>query len=314
MKHQYVNLLQEGDIVNDYFVAMRRDLRPNKNGGQFLGLVFKDKTGEIGGVMWNGAADAARLFEVGDVVNVRGKVNTYQGHLQIHVDQVLPLREGEYNSADLIMVAENPEEDVKALVAVLNTVENPWIKQLIDAFLNDKDLMARFVVASAAKKWHHSFRGGLARHCREMARIAETMCELFPDIDRDVLLAGVFLHDIGKLDEMSHDMFVDYTTAGKLIGHIQIGVDMMQEKMRGIEGFPQETRMALVHCILSHHGEFANGAPVLPKTLEAIVLYHIDNLDAQTAAISRVIKESRDRRQAWSEFLPHINRVIYAGD
>ena len=312
MKSQFINRLQEGDVVNDYFVAIRKDLRPKQAGGHFLGMVFKDKTGDIGGVLWNNAPEVAKLFELGDVVNVRGRVNTYQGNLQIHVDQVLPLRDGEYNQDDLVFTPSDMGEDLKRLCDVLSTIKNPWLKRLVDAFLNDKAFMEDFGNAAAAKKWHHPYRGGLARHCHEMTQLAHTMCELFPEINCDLLLAAVFLHDIGKIHEMTQELYVDYTTAGKLVGHIQIGVDMTQEKINGIEDFPADLRMELMHCILSHHGEFENGAPVLPKTLEAIVLHHIDNLDAQAAAFSRIIKETRDRRQVWSEFLPLINRVIYA--
>lgn len=312
MKSQFVNRLQEGDVVNDYFVAIRKDLRPKQSGGHFLGMVFKDKTGDIGGVLWNNAPDVAKLFEVGDVVNVRGRVNTYQGNLQIHVDQVLPLRDSEYNADDLVFTPSDMGEDLKRVCAVLETIKNPWLKQIIDAFLADKQFMGEFSNAAAAKKWHHPHKGGLTRHCYEMMRIADTMYELFPELNRDLLIAAVFLHDVGKIHEMTQDLYVDYTTAGKLIGHIQIGIDMVQEKMFAIAGFPVDLRMELIHCILSHHGEFENGAPVLPKTLEAIVLHHIDNLDAQAAAVSRIIKETRDKRQEWSEFLPLINRVIYA--
>ena len=144
-----------------------------------------------------------------------------------------------------------------------------------------------------------------------MARLAETTCELYPEIDRDLLLAGVLLHDIGKISEMSHELFVDYTNAGKLLGHLQIGADMAQEKMSAIDGFPEELRLQLLHFILSHHGELENGSPVLPKTIEAIVLHHIDNLDAQAAAFSRVIRETREKGQEWSDYLPLISRVIW---
>jgi 3'-5' exoribonuclease len=138
-----------------------------------------------------------------------------------------------------------------------------------------------------------------------------TMCELYPEIDRDMLLTGVFLHDIGKIEEMTHGLAVDYTNAGKLVGHLQIGGDMAQEKIRQIPNFPEKHRLQLLHMILSHHGEYVNGAPVLPKTLEGIVLHHIDNLDAQAAAVSRIVRETRERQQEWSEFLPLINRVIW---
>jgi 3'-5' exoribonuclease len=144
-----------------------------------------------------------------------------------------------------------------------------------------------------------------------MARLAETMSELYPDLDRDVLLTGVFLHDLGKLSEMSHELFVDYTTEGKLLGHLQIGADMAQEKIRAIPGFPDGLRLQLLHMVLSHHGELQHGSPVLPKTLEAIVLHHIDNLDAQAAAVSRIVRETKEKRLEWSDYIQLIDRVIW---
>lgn len=312
MKNQYVNALQEGDYVNDYFIATRRDLRTKQDGKNFLGMAFRDKTGEIGGVMWQNANETARLYEPGAVVNVRGRVNRYQNRLQIQVDQILPLKEIDYNLADLIAKSESADEDLQRFKAILGSIRHPQIRALVDAFLEDAQFMSEFTQAAAGTKWHHEYRGGLLRHCYEMARIAETLCEILPEIDRDLLLAGIFLHDIGKLREMSHDLNVDYTDEGKLLGHLQIGCAMAEEKMRAIPHFPEHLRLQVLHFILSHHGEHELGAAVLPKTLEAIVLHHIDNLDAQASAISRIIRETREKRMDWSEFLPKLNRVIWS--
>ncbi len=314
MKRQFVDMLQEGDLVNDYFVATRKDLRTQQNGGKFLGMVFKDRSGDIGGILWNNAASVAQLFEVGDVVNVRGSITSYQDRLQVRVDQVLPLREGEYDTADLVQALENTPEILAKFKAFLESIRNPHLLELVQGFLDDESFMQRFVAAAAGKKWHHAFPGGLVLHCYEMARVAETMCALYSNIDRDVLMAGILFHDAGKIEEMSHDLCVDYTTAGKLLGHLAIGVSMVEERIRRIEGFPEKLRLQLLHCILAHHGELLNGSPIVPKTIEAIVLYHIDNLDAQANAISRVIEETRSRGQAWSEYLPHIDRQIWTKD
>jgi 3'-5' exoribonuclease len=311
MKNQYVNALQEGDVVNDVFIATRNDLRAKQDGGKFLGMVFKDRTGEIGGILWNNAAEISRQFKVGDVVNVKGKVSSYQGRLQLQVDRVLPLRDGEYDVADLVYTPDNTQNDLNALRTILDSLGNPWIRKLMESFWSDAEFVARFTTAAAAKKWHHEFRGGLVRHTYEMCRIAETMCELYADIDRDVLLAGIFLHDLGKLDEMTHELCVDYTTAGRLIGHVQMGAEMAQARINAIAGFPENLRLQIIHCILSHHGELQYGSPVVPKTLEAIVLHHIDNLDAQAAAYARIAQESRDKSQAWSEYMPLIDRMIW---
>lgn len=314
MKRQFVAMLQEGDIINDYFVAIRKDLRDQSSGGKFLGMVFKDRTGEIGGVLWTNAAAVSRLFEVGDVVNVRGTVTTYQDRLQVRVDQVLPMCPGEYKYEDLVDVPADSEQKSQQLKGILDTIQNEWLKKLNGLFLDDSAFMSIFTRASAGKKWHHAQPGGLMRHCYEMARLASLMAELFPDLDRDILLTGIFLHDVGKLEEMTHDLCVDYTTAGKLIGHLEIGADMVRQKIAQIDGFPELLRLQVLHCVLSHHGELINGSPIVPKTLEAVVLYHIDNLDAQADAVARVMRETREKRLEWSDFLPLIERQIWAGE
>jgi len=311
MKTQYVESLQEGDIVNDYFVAIRKDLREQQNGGKFLGLVFKDRTGEVGGILWNNAAAAAKLFELGDVVNVRGAVATYQDRLQIRVEQVLPLKASEYSPEDLVFVPQDAKEAITKFRAILDTIQNEWLRKLTGAFLADEAFMMRFTTAAAGKKWHHAYRGGLVQHCWEVAEIALTMCRLFPTLDKDLLLSAVFLHDIGKIEEMTHELFVEYTTPGKLIGHLNIGADMIQQKINALPGFPESLRLQILHCVLSHHGELVNGSPVVPKTLEAIVLYHCDNLDAQAGAFSRVIEETRQKNQVWSDYLGLIDRQIW---
>jgi len=312
MKKQFVSALQEGDTVNDYFLAVRKDVRSQSNGGKFLGMVFKDRTGEVGGILWNNAEAVARLFEVGDVVNVRGIVSSYQERLQVRVEQVVAIKETEYDPKDLVVEAENNEDLIEQFRALLDTIQDEWLGKLVHAFLDDADFMQRFGQAAAGKRWHHAYFGGLVRHCYEVARIGLTVCELFPNINKDLLLTGIFLHDIGKIEEMSQELLVDYTTAGKLIGHVELSAQMVGKKIDQIEGFPETLRLQVLHCIISHHGELINGSPVVPKTIEAMVLYHCDDLDAQADAITRTIKETRDKNVEWSDYLPLIERQIWA--
>lgn len=314
MKKQFVNLLEEGDVVNDYYLAVRKDLRDTQSGSKFLGMVFRDRTGEIGAVLWNNAESIASRFELGDVVNVKGTVNSYQNRLQVRVDQVLPLKQDEYESTDLIYTPEDSKQASQEFIKRLQAIENEWLSALANSFIEDTSFMEGFSGSAAGKKWHHAFPGGLMQHCYEMARIAETVCELFPQVDRDLLLIGVFLHDIGKIHELSQGMYVDYTTEGKLVGHLQIGCNMANRKMDAIDGFPDGLRLEVQHLILSHHSEMELGSPVIPKTLEAIVLALIDNLDAQTDAFKRVIEEAKGKRQEWSDYLPLIQRQIWTKD
>ncbi|MFO7973403.1 MAG: OB-fold nucleic acid binding domain-containing protein [Candidatus Hydrogenedentota bacterium] len=311
MKRQFVEALQEGDRVNDYFIAVRKDLRDQRNGGKFLGMVFKDKTGEIGGILWNNAASVSKLFELGDVVNVKGSVTSYQGRLQIRVDQVLPLRDGEYDLSDLSYIPESLDQTVAEFVGIMRTVKNEWLAKLVDSFLSDETFMKNFREAAAGKKWHHAYTGGLAQHCLELAQLADALCGVFPNIDRDMLLTGILVHDVGKIAEMSHGIYVDYTTPGKLLGHLAIGADIVQERIRTIENFPETLRLQVLHCVLSHHGELLNGSPVVPKTVEAMALHHLDNLGAQLDAFSRIVDEAKVRGQDWSEYIGLIERPIW---
>ncbi|HOV60676.1 MAG TPA: HD domain-containing protein [Candidatus Hydrogenedentes bacterium] len=312
MKRQYVAELRDGDRVNDYFLVVRKDLRARQNGGRFLGLVLRDKTGEIGAVAWDGVDALSRLFEVGDVVAARGMVHTFQGRPQVRIESIAALNPGDYDLADLKGTSQDPTEDRERYLARLREVEHPDLKRLLRVFLDDTQLMDRFCLASAGKKWHHEYAGGLLRHCLEMTCLAETLCELFPELNRDLLVTAIFFHDIGKLEEMTHDLVVDYTDAGKLLGHLHLGATLLERAIARLDTFPEELRLRLIHCVLSHHGELQNGSPVTPRTAEAVALHFIDNLDAQTEAFLRVIRETRSRGQDWSDYLPLVDRVIWA--
>lgn len=312
MKRQFVNQLEDGDTVNDYFVAVRKDLRDTQTGNKFLGCVFKDRTGEIGGMVWKNATGMAGLFEIGQVVNVRAAVTTYRDRLQLRVDQILPLREGEYDKADLVHVPENIREMAGAFWELLETIEQPALRLLVQTFKEDGAFAEQFLGAAAGKGWHHAHRGGLLQHCLELARMVDAVCVIYPQLNRDILLAGVLLHDIGKIEEMSQDLHIEYTTAGKLVGHVAQGVLIAQRRMDAIPDFPEELRLHLLHIVVSHHGEYAHGASVLPKTPEAIAFSKLDDLSAQVDAFTRVIGETQDKGDEWSPFLPLIDRQVHA--
>lgn len=311
MKQQFVGTLQEGDVVNDNFVAVRKDLREQQRGGKFLGMVFKDKTGEIGGILWNNAEAIARLFEPGDVVNVRGNVATYQERLQIRVDQVAPLRDSDYDPVDYVFTPEDTDDVWTAFCALMSGIQNEYLRRLIDSFIADEAFAERFRRAAAGKKWHHAYRGGLLKHCIEMAEMVNGVCSVYPDLDRDLMLAAVFVHDIGKIEELSDDLFIEYTTVGKLLGHLNLGAMMVEKAIAGIPEFPEDLRLHLVHCVLSHHGSLENGSPVVPKTPEAFAFHQIDNLGAQLDAMLRIVDETKDKRGTWSDFIPLLDRQLW---
>lgn len=312
MKHQFVELLQEGDSVDDYFLATRKDVRTTANGNKFLGMVFRDRTGDIGGIHWTNPVGIASNYEVGDVVQVRGRVQTYQERLQLKVDTVVALREGEFDEADLVDEPIDIESVLEAFTKLMGSIKEPHLAKLVDTFWGDMEFRETFVTASAGKRWHHGYRGGLIEHCLEMGRLVDNVCAVYTDLNRDVMMAAVLLHDVGKLEELSQDMAVEYTDAGRLVGHIVIGVQMTQERIAQIEDFPEATRLHLLHIILSHHSLLENGSPVVPKTREAMIFGHIDDMSAQMNAWGRVMDETRKRGDDWSEYLPLIQRQLWS--
>jgi 3'-5' exoribonuclease len=311
MKQQFVGNLQEGDVVNDNFVAVRKDLREQQRGGKFLGMVFKDKTGEIGGILWNNAESIARLFEPGDVVNVQGNVATYQERLQIRVEQVLPLRDSDFDPADYVFTPADADEVWTSFCTLMSNIQNEHLRRLVDSFIADEEFAERFRRGAAGKKWHHAYRGGLLKHCLEMGELINGVCAVYTDLDRDLMLAAALLHDVGKLDELTDDLFIEYTTTGKLLGHLNLGAMLVDKAIQNIPEFPEETRLHLLHCILSHHGTLENGSPVMPKTPEAYAFHQIDNLGAQMDAILRIVEETKDKRGKWSDYVPLLDRQLW---
>jgi 3'-5' exoribonuclease len=224
------------------------------------------------------------------------------------------LKEGEFAMEALVEIPDDVDEYTTKVSALLATIQNPWLAKLVASFTTDESFMRVFRRSAAGKKWHHSMPGGLVRHVYELMRVSDTMSELFPNIDRDMLLTGAFLHDIGKTIEMTSDLFVEYTTPGKLLGHLTIGTVMVEKHISAIEGFPETLRLQILHCILAHHGELVNGSPITPRTLEAVVLSLADNLDAQADAFSRIVRETRENHQSWSEYINQIDRAIWTKD
>jgi 3'-5' exoribonuclease len=311
VKQVFVNHLAANTTVNDSFLLTRKELRTGPRGGLFLLLGLTDRTGDIDAILWNRAELVAKAVEEGDIVQVRGTIGVYQNRLQLRADSVEKVPREDARIEDYVYALENRDLLMAQLRDLLDTIENEWVAQLVGLFLDDDAFLEKFTATPAGKKWHHPYIGGLLQHTYEVVSICAKMAELFPEIDRDLLLASAFLHDIGKIHEMAVADTIRYTDEGKLLGHIVMGTQMALDRMRQIDGFPDSFRLQIEHAILGHQGEYEQESPVLPKTLEACVLYHADNLDAQTNAFVRVIERTQERSDAWSEYLPIIGRQIW---
>jgi 3'-5' exoribonuclease len=312
MKKTWAAGLTPPATIDDLFAVASKNLREYAR-GSFLSLTLADRSGTLPAVLWEDAEAMDRSLKPGDIVRVSGAVQSYNGAPQVKIDRIGFVDPGTVDLSDFRASLENPAEVEAKLRGLLSSVANPWLRKLIVAFLDDEAFLARFREAPAAKNWHHGFHGGLLLHTTELVELASVVAPLFPDADRDLLLTAAFLHDLGKIHELEGDLAIDYSTIGRLVGHIVLGNQMALDRMRDIEGFPPDLRMQLQHLILSHQGELAFASPVVPKTLEAILLHHMDDLNAQANAFRRVIRETRARESEWSDYQRIIERQIWAG-
>ena len=197
---------------------------------------------------------------------------------------------------------------------IITGISDEDLRALLQAIFENEGFGESLKRAPAAKGWHHSYIGGLVEHIYDMAQLAMKAAEIYPDVDRNLLLAGVLLHDLGKIEELSVTNHIDYSDSGRLLGHITLGVEFLSERLRGMESFPKELEMKLMHMIVSHHGLLENGSPVRPMTVEALLLHYIDNLDAQIRGVNQVLEKGGDRRSNWTEYVKLLDRFIYRGN
>jgi 3'-5' exoribonuclease len=320
MSRRYVNQLTHGDSVDEVFLVADKQLRANRQGNLYLHLELRDKTGNIGARLWNATEDLARTFDPGHYLRVRGKTQVFQGSLQIilsHIDVVDS--EGVEPEEFLPQSSHDVGKMMARLRAVLLAMSNPHLRALVECFLIDDEFLRKFTMAPAGIKNHHAYQGGLLEHVVTLLNVADRIAGFYPELDRDLLLTGIFLHDIGKVDELSYDRSFAYSDEGQLVGHLVMGVEMLDAKVQRCaaltgEPFPRELLLRLKHMIVSHHGAYEFGSPKLPMTLEAIALHLLDNLDAKIHAFSREIRDDPSRESSWTPFQQSLGRRLFTGN
>jgi 3'-5' exoribonuclease len=316
MKEQFVRDLKEGDRVLSFFLVKHKQLEAfrDRTRGQFLTLSLSDKTGQILARVWERAPELAETFQEGDVVKVLGEVEEYLGRLQVIVDKLRPAQEDEYELEDFLP---HTERDIKEMLATVRetiaSVENPYLRALLDKFLADEEFVAAFSRAPSARRIHHAYLGGLLEHTVEVIALCQTVINLYPQIHRDLLMTGALLHDIGKTREFTHERDMDYSDEGRLLGHVVLSDRMITERMIEIPDFPPELALRLRHLVVSHHGRYEWGSPRRPKTLEACALHYIENLDAQVNRFAQIIAARRDKTKPWTDYDSLLKRYLYAG-
>ena len=319
MARQYLKELKDGDSVDEIYLLSEKQLRANRQANLFLLATLRDRTGQVSGLMWNITEDTVADVQAGDYVKVRGKVQLFQGNMQMILTNIRPVPAEQMNPEDF---EQRPNADVEALLKrlrdLLLSIEIPQLRTLMECFLIDNELMDDLAKAAAGVKTHHAYRGGLLEHIVNMLETAKRIRDLYPAVNFDILLAGIFLHDLGKVREMSLDNAFVYTDEGQLLGHLIIGIEMLSEKIIEVERltnetFPEELALRLKHMIASHHGSYEHGAVRLPMTPEAIALHHLDNLDAKVHEFARTIADDPNTGSTWTPFLQRIDRKLFKG-
>lgn len=298
---KYIEILREGERVNEVYLCKHRQSAVTKNGKAYENLILQDKTGTLDAKIWEPDSQGIDDFERFDYISVTGDVTSFQGALQLNVKRVRKAQPGEYEPGDYLPVSSRDVDEMYGeLKDIISSVETPCLKMLLSKFfLEDKEFEKRSKFHSAAKTVHHGFVGGLLEHTLGVTKLCEAFCRQYPMLNRDLLLSAAMFHDIGKLEELSVFPENDYTDDGQLLGHIVMGTEWVGEKIREIPEFPKKLASELKHCILAHHGELEYGSPKKPALMEAVALSFADNVDAKMETLKEAFASIPEGNTEW---------------
>ncbi len=312
MKENFVKDLRPGDTITAFFALRKAELM-EKDGNYRLSMELGDRTGRAQAILWEDARETAALLVPGSIVKIRGVVTTYRDNIQITIKRIRTATEDEYDLADFFRRSAKSEDELSALLtAMIERLENRYLRELMDNVFGDADIRIKYLRAPAGKLFHHDYVGGLADHSLSMAEVAIRLADHYPKLDRDLLIVGTLLHDIGKIWEYDATNVIDFTDHGRLVGHINIGDEFICSMADAIEHFPDDLLMHVRHLIISHQGEPEKGSPVKPQTPEAVFLHHLDDLDSRMGALDKI--RERTGGSGWSQFNRIFDRFLYFGE
>jgi 3'-5' exoribonuclease len=319
MARRFVADLGQQENIDQVFLASQKQLRPNRNGNLYLQVDLSDRSGMISARMWNAGDSDYRGFEDGDLVRVEGATQLYQGGLQLIATSICKARRDEVDLADFMcLTPADIDRLALRLAELLRSMNDLPLRNLAECFLTDDDFMQRIARSPAGIKNHHAYPGGLLEHVVNLMEVADSIAGHYPILNRDLLLMGVFLHDMGKVEELSTERGFSYTDAGQLLGHVVLAITMLDKKISQAEELtgeplPEETVLRLKHMIVSHHGEYEYGAPKLPMTLEAVALHQLDNLDAKLHNFRQLMRDDANLDSAWTQYHQNLGRKLFKG-
>jgi len=302
---------QPNEEVLTTLLVHSKEIRQRKTGELYLSLRLGDRTGEIDAKMWDNVAEVMNAFERDDFIKVKGRTQVYNNRLQLTIHKLRKLEESEVELADFLPASpRDPAQMLAELREVGASIQNPHLRALVEAFLSDEEITRRYQRAPAAKMIHHAYLGGLIEHVLSLCRLCRLAAQHFPHLDVDLLLAGAILHDVGKIYELSYERSFGYSSEGQLVGHIGIGLRLIEQKLSQLPDFPARLRWLLEHLVVSHHGTLEFGSPKLPVFPEALVLHYLDDLDAKLDCMRALVEQDHQVEGHWTTYSAALERVL----
>jgi 3'-5' exoribonuclease len=301
----------ENKVITSTFVVVAKQIKPKKTGEPYLALTLGDRSGQLEAKMWDNVEEVLDAFEQDDFLKIKGLINKYKQRFQLTIHKLRKLGESEIEFDEYLpKTTKDIGELWQSLTNFVAAFQNPHLKALVQAFMADPVISAAYRNAPAAKTLHHAYIGGLLDHVVSLFRSCDLMCKNYPQINRDLLLTGAFLHDIGKIHELTYNRSFSYTTKGQLLGHMIIELEMLQAKLAHLPGFPEELKTLVEHLLISHHGQYEFGSPKLPMFPEALMLHYLDDLDSKMEAMRAQFERESSLEGAWTSYNPSLGRPL----
>ena len=301
----------ENKVITSTFVVVVKQIKPKKTGEPYIALTLGDRSGQLEAKMWDNVDDVLDAFDQDDFIKIKGLINKYKNRFQLTIHKLRKLGESEIVYDDYLPKTDKDIDELwRTLACFVASFQNQHLRSLLQAFMADPEIAAAYRNAPAAKTLHHAYIGGLLDHVVSLFRSCDLVCQNYPQINRDLLLAGAFLHDIGKIHELSYNRSFSYTTKGQLLGHMVLELEMLHAKIALAPDFPAELKTLLEHLIISHHGHYEFGSPKLPMFPEALMLHYLDDLDSKMEAMRAHFEREADLENPWTSYNPSLGRPL----
>lgn len=307
----WIRDLQPGTDIEECYVVRSKDVRQRRGGGPYLAAKLGDKTGEVAALVWENVEQLGKILEIGAVVGIKGQVQRYNNRLQVVIRRAETLAADRVDES-LFVRSSSVDVDVlwRQVMSLIEEMEDQHLRQLLFRVTSDPEVAERLRVAPAARGMHHAFRSGLLEHTVSMSTMGRQLAEHY-SLNKDLVVAGCLLHDLGKIWELDISSSIEYTDEGRLLGHLTMEVLYVDRLISELESFPDELRRQLLHILLAHHGEYEYGSPRRPKTPEALLVHMMDLLDSKMEGMLEAINADGDPEAAWSPYSRILDRFIY---